>query len=264
VHILLYNPNRSAHITERMAASARAELDGRHRLSAVTSTGGPLVVRDAATLQQADAEARRAVPLLMQDADALLLAISLDAVIDHLRPAVAPRPAWGLTEAAIAAAASLPATGAMGCAESGAESGAASRAVAHPGNPGGRVGLLTLGPGLVPLYRARLADLLPAARIAGIEAPDLPVAFEPIDPGAATVPGAASGPLVSPLVLPTLVAAGRRLVQSGADCIVLAGAVLCGYDQALQTALGVPVLDGVRCAMRQLQLEIASQSAGNS
>lgn len=215
MHILLYNPNRSAHITERMAASARAELDAGHRLSAVTGAGGPLVVRDAATLRQAEAEAHRALPLLMQSADALLLAISLDAAVDHWRPVLAPHPVRGMTEAAVAAAA-------------------------------GRIGLLTLGPALLPLYRDRLDALVPASRIAGVEAPELALAFEPGEP------------LVSPRVWPTLLSAGQRLVRSGADSIVLAGAVLCGYDQVLTKALGVPVLDGVRCAMRQLQ------DAGNS
>jgi allantoin racemase len=213
VRILLFNPNRSLHITERMAASARAELRAPHQLLAVTGSAGPQVVHDAATLQQADAEALRAVPALMQAADALLLAISLDGVIDQLRPRLAPQPARGLTEAAVAAAAAL----------------------------GGRVGLLTLGPGLLPLYQARLAALLPAERIAGLQAPELPQAFAPdADPAA---------------LLPTLLAACRRLQQQGADSIVLAGAVLCGYDEALQAALGLPVLDGMRCAVRQLQDE---------
>ena len=38
-----------------------------------------------------------------------------------------------------------------------------------------------------------------------------------------------------------------------ADAYVLAGAVLCGYEGALQTALGQPVFDGVRCAVRQVR-----------
>ncbi len=211
MRILLFNPNRSVHITGRMAASARAELRAPHQLEAVTSGAGPQVVHDAATLQQADAEALRAVPALMQDADALLLAISLDGVIDQLRPRLAPQPVLGMTEAAVAAAAAL----------------------------GGRVGLLTLGPGLLPLYQARLAALLPAGRIAGLQAPELPQAFAPdADPAA---------------LRPVLLAASQRLVQDGAHSIVLAGAVLCGHDEALQAALGVPVLDGVRCAVRQLQ-----------
>jgi allantoin racemase len=211
LRILLFNPNRSLRITERMAASARAELRAPHRLLAVTGSAGPLVVHDACTLQQADAAALCALPGLMQDADALLLAISLDGVIDQLRPRLAPKPALGMTEAAVAAAAAL----------------------------GGRVGLLTLGPGLLPLYRARLAALLPQERIAGVQAPELPLAFAPDVDAAA--------------LLPVLLAASQRLVRSGARSVVLAGAVLCGHDPALQAALGVPVLDGVRCAMRKLQ-----------
>lgn len=213
MRLLLFNPNRSAHITERLVASAQGALGPGDTLCAVTGTAGPLVVRDAATLQAAEQEARRAVPPLMAQADALVLGVSLDGVIDELRAQLAPRYAVGMTEAAVATASLL----------------------------GHRVGLLTLGPVLLPLYRARLQALLPDERIAALEAPELPQAF---------IPGRSG---VAPELLPELVAAARRLVAAGADSIVLAGAVLCGYERAIQAQVGRPVLDGVACAVHQLR-----------
>jgi allantoin racemase len=221
VRLLLFNPNRSAHITERLAASARGALHAGDTLQAVTGTAGPRVVHDAATLLQAEQEAQRALPAWMAEADALLLGVSLDGAIEALRAQFAPKPAVGMTEAAVVTAALL----------------------------GRRVGLLTLGPTLLPLYRARLEALLPAERIAGLEAPDLPQAFAPGAPG------------VLPELLPDLVAAARRLVLAGADGIVLAGAVLCGYERAIQAQIGRPVLDGVACAVHQLHALRAATGA---
>jgi allantoin racemase len=217
MRLLLFNPNRSAHITARLEASARGALQDGESLVARSGRFGPEVVRDAATLAAAEAGARRELPVLaVADdvlADAVLLAISLDGAAGNLRLQLAPRPLLGMTEAAVAVAAQC----------------------------GRRVGLLTLGPGLLPLYRERLADLLPAARVAGLEAPELPQAF---DPGAT---GVAAD------VLPVLVDAARRLVERGADSVVLAGAVLCGYERALAAAIDRPVLDGVACAVHHLR-----------
>lgn len=212
MRVLLFNPNRSAHITQRMAASAQAALAPGDRLQAVTAGGGPLVVRDAATLAAAEANAWHELPALLPQADALLWAISLDGLAETLRARLVPMPVRGLTEAAVAAAA----------------------------EGGRRVGLLTLGPALLPLYRARLQGLLPPECIAALQAPELPQAFDAVAPG------------VAPAVLAGLLPAARTLRDQGAEAIVLAGAVLCGYDAALQAELGLPVFDGAACAVRQL------------
>lgn len=215
MRVLLYNPNRSAHITARLEASARGALAAGESLQARCGRFGPEVVRDAASLAEAEAGARRELPGLADEggADVVLLAISLDGAADALRSALARRPLLGMTEAAVAVAAQC----------------------------GRRVGLLTLGPALLPLYRARLEALLPASRIAGLEAPELPQAFAP----------AAAG--IAPEVLPVLAEAARRLVDRGADAVVLAGAVLCGYERALAAAIDRPVLDGVACAVHHLR-----------
>lgn len=213
MRLLLINPNTSVHITERMAASARGALAAGDTLDAITATGEPAVVRSAAMLAQADANALALARTHAPGHDALLLAISLDGAVPRLRaehPGLALR---GMTEAAVAAALAA----------------------------GAPFGLLTLGQALVPLYRTRVESLGAAAALAAIEAPELDAAFTP----------AAQG--VDVAVLHSLLPAARRLVDAGARSIVLAGAVLCGYDAALAAALGVPVFDGVACAVRQLR-----------
>jgi Asp/Glu/hydantoin racemase len=120
-HFLLINPNSSAHITQRLLASARTALESGDTLQAVTASGEPLVVRDAATLQQAE---HNAVALFDAHADAcaaVLLGISLDGAAPLLRLRRPALPVVGMTEAALM------------CACLRAQ----------------RVGLLTLGPALV-------------------------------------------------------------------------------------------------------------------
>lgn len=209
MRILLLNPNASAHITARMAASARAELGPDDELVPLTNPHGPAVVRSAAQLAEAEATLPALMAPQVARCDAMVLAISLDGAIDRLRPAWGAKPARGMTEAAVAQAAQV----------------------------APRVGLLTLGPDMAPLYAARLATLLPPERIAGVRAPAMEQAFAP-------------GEGVDPGVLQTLLQAARALP---ADAYVLAGAVLCGYEGALQAALGRPVFDGVRCAVRQVR-----------
>ncbi len=213
MRLLLINPNSSLHITERMVASARRALIEGDTLAAVTATGEPAVVRTAAMLAQADANAIALARAHAPGHDALLLAISLDGAAPRLRAEHPGLAVLGMTEAAVADALAA----------------------------GGPFGLLTLGQALVPLYRARVGSLGAAAALAAIEAPELDLAFTP----------AAHG--LDAVVLDGLLPAARRLVHAGAQSIVLAGAVLCGYDAALAAALGVPVFDGVACAVRQLR-----------
>jgi len=216
MRLLLINPNSSRHITERMAASARAALRAGDRLDAVTATGEPTVVRSTATLAQADANALTLARAHATGHDAIVLAISLDGAAPRLRVEHPGLPLIGMTEAAVA------------------------DAVAN----GGPFGLLTLGPALVPLYRARVEAIGAADALAAIEAPEPGSAFSP----------AAHG--VDPAVLDGLLPAAQRLVDAGARSVVLAGAVLCGYDAVLAARLGVPVFDGVACAVRRLRVAV--------
>jgi allantoin racemase len=177
----------------------------------VNAAGEPAVVRDAATLAQAERQALSLFDAHAPGADAVLLGLSLDGAADALRGRPPARPVVGMTEAALMSAAL--------CAR--------------------RVGVLTLGPATLPLYRDRVAQIGLGARVAGIEAPDAPQAFLPSTTG------------VDATTLDVLAAAGGRLRDAGAGALVLAGAVLCGYAPALGARVGLPVFDGMACAVMQ-------------
>lgn len=210
-HYLLINPNGSPHITARLAASARAVLDPGESLTAVNASGQPAVVHDAATLAQADGNALTLLATHAAGADAVLLGISLDGAADTLRRQHPQRPVVGMTEAALMSA----------CLRVR------------------RVGLLTLGPAMAPLYAARVAQIGLSGRVVGIDAPAAPAAF---------LPGTAE---VDADVLAVLDAASARLQAAGAEALILAGAVLCGYAPALAARRAVPVFDGMACAVLQ-------------
>lgn len=220
MHYLLINPNASAHITARLAASARAMLAPGETLETVNAAHEPVVVRDAATLAQADVQALALFEAHAAPADAVLLGISLDGAAETLRARAGRRPVVGMTEAAVMSA-----------------------LLTAP-----RIGLLTLGPAMLPLYAARVAQLGVAGRVAGIEAPSALSAFLPQTTG------------VDPATLDALDAAGARLQAAGAGALVLAGAVLCGYAPALAARRGVPVFDGMACAVLQARALLTCRS----
>jgi allantoin racemase len=214
LRLLLVNPNTSTHITERLSASARAAMWPGETLTAVTATTGPAVVRTAEGLLQARHSALALALAHAPGHDGLLLGISLDGAAVALREQHPGLPVVGMTEAALMTA--------------------CLRAE--------RIGLLTLGAHLLPLYRQRVARIGLARRVVAYQAPEAPSAY-----GA----GAAG---VDADVLALLVAACQQLRQDGAQAVVLAGAVLCGYGPTLTARCGLPVFDGVACAVGQLRI----------
>ncbi len=215
MRLLLINPNTSLHITERLVASARQALRAGDTLTAVTASTGPRVVRSAADLLQAEAGALALAAAHAAGHDTIVLGISLDGAAPRLRARHADTPVVGMTEAALLTA----------CLRAD------------------RLGLLTLGAALLPLYRQRVEQIGLTTRMAGFEAPEAPQAFE------------AGTPLQSLAVLGVLHEASERLRRAGAQAIVLAGAVLCGHAPALQARCGLPVFDGVVCAVRQARVQ---------
>ena len=208
---LLINPNSSPHITSRLAASARTALEPGETLAAVNANGDPAVVRDAATLRQADLNAEQLYELHAGTADAVLLGISLDGAAQLLRQRFPALPVVGMTEAALMSA------------------------CLHVG----RVGLITLGGSMTPLYLQRVAQIGLVDRVVGVEAPEAPGAFM------------STTASVDENVLAVLDAAGARLQAAGAEALVLAGAVLSGYAPALTARRVIPVFDGMACAVMQ-------------
>lgn len=222
MRLLLINPNTSLHITERVATSARCALEPGDELAAVTASAGPQVVRSAADLREAEVSALSLADAHAAQHDAIVLAISLDGAAPRLRERHPNLAVVGMTEAALLTA----------CLRTE------------------RIGVLTLGAALLPLYRQRVEQVGVASRVAAYEAPEAPDAF------------ASGGPHVSADLLDVLSAACGRLRRSGAQAVVLAGAVLCGYAAALESRCAMPVFDGVACAVRQARLLIAARSTG--
>ena len=110
-----------------------------------------------------------------------------------------------------------------------------------------RFGVLTLGAAMATSYEKLVDDRGLASRSIGVEAPDLGKAFEP------------SGALVDESIAEVLTHSARQLVSRGAQSVVLAGAVLCGYAPVLSRRLNVPVFDGASSAallMRSLKLVV--------
>lgn len=210
MRLLLINPNTSAHITERLAASARRALPPWAMLTAMTAAEGPQAVRSA---EEVPAATRNVIHMARDHGpghDAVLIGISLDCGLDETRRQNAPQPVVGMTEAACL----------MACLH------------------GPRFGLLTLGATMEPLYQAHVEQLGLAQRLVGVAAPNMPHAFS------------ASADSVSTELLERLAIAAQPLLDDGAESLVLAGAVLCGYAPALSTRLGRPVLDGMVCAVQ--------------
>lgn len=220
MRLLLINPNTSAHITARLAASARRAMAAGDVLSAVTAAQGPAVVRSAEGLREAEINAQQLATAHGQAHDAIVLGISLDGAATGLRALWPHLPVVGMTEAALLTA------------------------CLHRD----RIGVVTLGASLLPLYRLRIAEVGVASRVVGVEAPEAPEAFT----------ARAGDP--APAVLACLADAIDRLQHAGAQAIVLAGAVLCGHAQALQRRAGLPVFDGVDCAVRQARLMFEMRS----
>lgn len=210
MRILLINPNRSAWVTERLAAPARAMLLPGERLDTLTSQDGPEMVRTPEQVGAAESEVLALAARHGGGYDALVLGISLDCGLDAARRQRGPQPVIGMTEAACLAACTA----------------------------GARFGLLTVGPAMAPLYAAHVRALGLEARCVGVEAPDAPEAF------------AAGAHNALPASAAALLAQGAQALRArGADSIVLAGAVLCGSGPALAIATGMPCFEGTACAI---------------
>ena len=105
---------------------------------------------------------------------------------------------------------------------------------------GGRFGLITFGG--VEQYRELIARYGLESRLADIVAVN------------ATPPEAVADP---DSVGTKVLAATRALAAEGANAVVLAGAALAGFDNRLQAAAPVPLLDGMACGVRMAELLVA-------
>jgi allantoin racemase len=97
-----------------------------------------------------------------------------------------------------------------------------------------RFGLLTYGQRLVPVYRELVDGCGLLGRLAAIGAVDVTPEQTFSEPDR---------------VLAAVQAEAQRLVDQGAEAVLLAGAAMAAMAPQLQPALPVPLLDGVACAV---------------
>ena len=97
-----------------------------------------------------------------------------------------------------------------------------------------RFGLLTYGQRLVPVYRELVDAAGLGSRLAAIGAVDVTPQQTFTEPD---------------IVHAAVLAEAQRLVDAGAEAVLLAGAAMAAMAPLLQPALAVPLLDGVRCAV---------------
>jgi allantoin racemase len=222
--LLLVNPNRTQAVTDAVLAAARAAAAPGTELLAVTGDFGPRVIGSRAENALAQHGVLELVARHAPGCDAVVLAVSLDTALWACRELI-PQPVIGMTEAGLLMAAT-----------------AATR-----------IGVLTYGARMGPLYRELVAAHGLEARLAGVEALDV-TPQQTFDTPAAVRAAVLDG--------------ARRLVQrDGAEAVLLAGAAMASMAADLQPEIEVPLIDGVACAVvlaqARVQLGLARPRIGS-
>lgn len=211
MRLLVVNANTSEIVTEKVAAQARASAAPGTEIVAVTGRFGARVIGTRA--EHAIGE-HSTVSLVAEHAagcDAVVIAVSYDTGLRAARELL-PVPVVGMTEAGLLTACML----------------------------GGRIGLVTFGRRVLPLYQELVAAYGLSDRIAG---------WRTLESTAAYQRGAHDA------LDAEIVAAARELVErDGAETVLLSGAVMAGVPGRLQAQVPVPLIDGIDCAVRQAEL----------
>jgi allantoin racemase len=206
MRLLLINPNRTQAVTDAVLAAARAAARPGTALRAVTGRRGPRVIASRAENAIAQQEVLELAAQHAGEADAIVLAVSLDSALWACRELL-DIPVIGMTEAGLLVGATL----------------------------AGRIGIVTYGARMAPLYRALVEEHGLGARLAGVEALDVTPQQTFDDPAA---------------VRHAVLAGIERLVRrDGAEAVLLAGAAMASMAGALQPHACVPLIDGVACAV---------------
>lgn len=211
MRLLVVNANTSEIVTEKVAAQARASASPGTEVVAVTGRFGAHVI--GTRTEQAIGE-HSTVALVAEHAtgcDAVVIAVSYDTGLRAARELL-PVPVVGMTEAGLLTACML----------------------------GGRIGVVTFGRRVRPLYEELVAGYGLAARLAG---------WRTLESTAAYQRGAHDA------LDAELVHAAIDLVEhDGAETVLLTGAVMAGVPGRLQADVPVPLVDGIDCAVRQAEL----------
>lgn len=209
--LLLVNANTNTFVTETVAQAANRCASPGTEIVAVTSSFGARIIESRAE----NAIGAYATLALMAEhapgCDAAIVAVSYDTGLAGARELLSI-PVVGMTEAALLTACML----------------------------GGRIGVVSFGRRVAPLYRELVGGYGLAGRIAG---------WRVIESAAPYRPGGRDG------IRPEIAAQALDLIErDGAEVIVVTGAVMAGLQSDLQPELPVPVLDGISCAVPQAEL----------
>lgn len=222
--LLLINPNTTQHITERMLVQSRVAAGTHAEVHGVTSSFGAAIIGSRTENAIAAHAALDLAANHHAGFDAVILGVSMDTALRPMREML-DIPVVGMAEAALLTSCML----------------------------GGRIGCLTLGGHLLPLYEELTAAYGLQSRVACWRALDLPGAY---------------GPDVDIEVAHQIRAACETMVSDdGAEVLVLCGAVLTGYAAKIATTLSVPVIDCIEVATRQAivlaEMRLGPQRAGS-
>jgi allantoin racemase len=206
--LLLINPNTSAHVTERMLNAARISMGTHAQVVGVTGLRGPAVVSSRTENTLAGAHALELAAEHASDVDAVVLGVSTDAGLAALRELL-DVPVTGMLQASLVSAAQL----------------------------GSRLGLLTLGERMLPIYQEQTLAYGMGTRVVAWCGATFPALYE-------SKPG--------PEVVDLLYEKAMALVeQHDLDALIFSGAVLAGYREAVAQRLPVPLVDGTEAACWQ-------------
>ena len=211
MRILVVNANTSEIVTEKVAKEARASAGPDTEIVAVTGTFGGRVIGSRAEHAIGEHSTIALVSRHAPTCDAVLIAVSYDTGLRGARELL-PIPVVGMTEAGLLTACML----------------------------GGRIGVITFGRRVLPLYHELVAGYGLTARIAGWRVLESTAAYGRGD---------------HPELDREIVAAAQDLVlHDFAETIVLTGAVMAGVPRRLQPDVAVPIVDCIASGVRQAEL----------
>lgn len=211
MRLLILNANTSDIVTGKVTAEARASASPETEIVAVTGTFGARVIGTRAEHAIAEHSTIALASTHSAGCDAVLVAVSYDTGVRGARELLSI-PVIGMTEAGLLTACML----------------------------GGRIGVVTFGRRVLPLYQELIASYGFASRIAGYRVLESTAAY-------------GSGP--HPELDVEIADAARDLVaRDGAESVVLTGAVMAGVPRRLQASIPVPVVDCIAAGVRQAEL----------
>jgi allantoin racemase len=211
VRILVVNSNTSTIVTDKVTAEARIAAGSGTEILAVTGSFGARVIGTRAEHAIAEHSTIALAAAHGGDCDAMVVAVSYDTGVRGARELL-PIPVIGMTEAGLLTACML----------------------------GGRIGIVTFGRRVLPLYQELVASYGLASRVAGYRVLESTAAY---------------GRGAHPELDVEIVAAASHLVDhDGAEAIVLTGAVMAGVPRRLQPLVRVPVVDCIAAGVRQAEL----------